>query len=236
MSFSTLQEQFAPLLWPVLGSLVAGILIGLEREYKGRPAGLRTHTMVCLASSLLMFAATRQAEWDIHLVPGESIVTDPTRMAHGVLTGIGFLCAGVIFREGFSIRGLTTATSLWMTASLGLLFGVGMHAPAVLGTAAALVVLAGFRLAYAVLPRRETAEVEVRVDRVAALVAHGLKALLDAAGFDAAAVRQRCDREGRTFELRVQVRRRGRVDTDAVGRALHAAPEVRAYDVQARED
>ena len=108
---------------PLLAAVLAGGLIGFEREWRGRAAGLRTHILVCLASALLMEAAVSQGAWRFHALPGTEIVSDPTRMAHGVLTGIGFLCAGVIFRAGFSIHGLTTAASLWITAAIGLLLG-----------------------------------------------------------------------------------------------------------------
>ena len=97
---------------PILAAIAAGGLIGWEREFRGRAAGIRTHILVCLASTLLMLAAVYQVEW-MHETPHDVIRIDPVRMAHGVLTGIGFLCAGVIFREGFSIRGLTTAASVW---------------------------------------------------------------------------------------------------------------------------
>ena len=100
------------LLWPVLAAMTTGGLIGVERTYHGHPAGFRTHILVCLTSCLLMLAAMHQSTWAFTALPGQNVVVDPTRMSHGLLTGIGFLCAGVIFREGFSVHGLTTAASL----------------------------------------------------------------------------------------------------------------------------
>lgn len=85
---------------PIAGAVVAGGIIGLEREWRGRAAGFRTHILVCLASALLMQAGMSQGAWAFEALPNENIVTDPTRMAHGVLTGVGFLCAGVIFGPG----------------------------------------------------------------------------------------------------------------------------------------
>lgn len=166
------------------GSLIAGILIGSEREFRARPAGLRTHSLVALASTLLMLASTHQGEWTAGFLPGTNLVADPTRMAHGVLTGIGFLCAGVIFREGFSVQGLTTAGSLWMTTALGLLFGAGLHLLAITGTAVTLIVLVLFRVVDRLMPRQLRAELRVRVtadsagsDRLEALLdEYGLKA------------------------------------------------------------
>ena len=78
-------------------------------------------------------------------VPLDTIRTDPTRMAQGIMTGIGFLGAGVIFKEGVTVRGLTTAASIWSTAAIGILYGVGFYFPAVLSTVIVLGVLALFR-------------------------------------------------------------------------------------------
>src|SRR4051812_34577207 len=97
-------------------ALLVGGLIGLERSFRGRPAGFRTHALVCVASALLMLVTVYQAEWMTAVSP-EAIRTDPTRMAQGIMTGIGFLGAGVIFKEGLTVRGLTTSASIWVTAA-----------------------------------------------------------------------------------------------------------------------
>src|SRR5205823_12323324 len=123
----------------VAGALAIGAMIGFERTFHGRPAGFRTHALVCIASAVLMI---------VH----EAIRTDPTRMAQGIMTGIGFLGAGVIFKEGLTVRGLTTAASIWVTAAIGILVGIGFWFAAVVGTAAALIVLALFRYIEAQLP------------------------------------------------------------------------------------
>src|SRR5438552_4085424 len=97
----------------IFGALVIGSLMGLERSFHGRPAGFRTHALVSIASTLLMLATVYQGEW-MTAVTQETIRTDPTRMAQGIMTGIGFLGAGVIFKEGLTVRGLTTAASIWV--------------------------------------------------------------------------------------------------------------------------
>ncbi len=130
------------MVWPIIGAMTAGGLIGVERTYHGHPAGFRTHILVCLTSCILMLAAMHQSTWAFTALSGQTVVIDPTRMSHGLLTGIGFLCAGVIFREGFSVHGLTTAASLWITSAIGVLFGVGMLNLALLGAGATLAVLA----------------------------------------------------------------------------------------------
>lgn len=145
----------------LLAAVLAGGMIGFEREWRGRAAGLRTHILVCLASALLMEAAVSQSAWRFDALAGSAVVSDPTRMAHGVLTGIGFLCAGVIFRAGFSIHGLTTAASLWITAAIGLLFGVGLFPLAAAGTVLAVAILAVLRIVSARLPQQTVVDAEV---------------------------------------------------------------------------
>src|SRR3954453_3329579 len=128
----------------VTGALVIGALIGFERTFRGRPAGFRTHSLVCIASAILMIVTVYQNQW-MTFVDRDAIRTDPTRMAQGIMTGIGFLGAGVIFKEGLTVRGLTTAASIWVTAAIGILVGIGFWFAAVVGAIAALIVLALFR-------------------------------------------------------------------------------------------
>jgi len=97
----TLTSEELVILVRVLAAVVAGALIGFERTFHGRPAGFRTHALVCVASSLLMLVTVYQNQW-MTVVPLDAIRTDPTRMAQGIMTGIGFLGAGVIFKEGLT--------------------------------------------------------------------------------------------------------------------------------------
>lgn len=109
----------------LLLALLAGGIIGIERALHGREAGFRTHALVCVSSSLLMILMVYQ--WD--LVPAQFLDTvraDPSRMAQGIMTGIGFLGAGMIIKEGLTVRGLTTAASIWMTASIGIVIGLSL--------------------------------------------------------------------------------------------------------------
>src|SRR5262245_22952723 len=126
-------------------ALALGGALGIERSYHGRPAGFRTHALVGLASGALMLVSVYESEW--FRTPGTLIraAIDPTRMAQGIMTGIGFLGAGVIMREGLTVRGLTTAASIWITAGIGILVGIGFFFPAVITTILALGALAGFR-------------------------------------------------------------------------------------------
>ena len=145
----------------LLVSMLAGGLIGLERAYTGRPAGLRTHTLVCMASSLLMLLTVYQ--WDLLAnAPIDTIRVDPTRMAQGVMTGIGFLGAGVIMKEKFTIRGLTTAASIWMTASIGIILGVGFYSAGLLATVFTLIILSFFGWLEKRIPSRVYSRLVVR--------------------------------------------------------------------------
>jgi putative Mg2+ transporter-C (MgtC) family protein len=118
----------------------AGLLIGLERTYNGRSAGFRTHALVGLAAAA---TATIALQPLFATAGGHAggIPYDPSRLAQGVMTGIGFLGAGVIFKEGVSVQGLTTAASIWATAAVGLLFGVGLVYPGLGATAIILATL-----------------------------------------------------------------------------------------------
>lgn len=117
------------IIWRLLCALLVGIVIGTEREYTHRPAGMRTHMLVSLGACVVMiigqliFVQYRE----LNATP------DPARMAAQVITGVGFLGAGTILREGPTVKGLTTAASLWSTACLGLAAGAGYYILAVAG-------------------------------------------------------------------------------------------------------
>lgn len=121
------------------GTIVGG-MIGYERERSGHAAGLRTHLLVALASTLFMLVST-QFYYFQHYTQGDLIATDPSRIAASVVTGIGFLGAGAILRTGLNIQGLTTAASLWLVAALGLASGGGMYLETATATSASLATL-----------------------------------------------------------------------------------------------
>ncbi len=122
-----------------------GAAVGLERELREREAGLRTHLLVALGSALFTIAGA----YGFH-----TLRTDPTRVAAQIVTGIGFLGAGAIIRQGFIVRGLTTAATLWVVAAIGLAVGAGYYSGAVIATAVVLFSLWPLRIAaYRVLIR-----------------------------------------------------------------------------------
>jgi putative Mg2+ transporter-C (MgtC) family protein len=133
-------------------ALVLGVALGLERQYRGHPAGLRTNALVCVGAALFV-SLSRE------LQHSESLRMDPTRMAAYVVSGIGFLGGGVILREGFNVRGMNTAATLWCSAAVGILAGFGMLPHAVIGTLVVLGIHVGLRpLSRWIDSRRKTAE------------------------------------------------------------------------------
>ena len=219
----------------IVGALLIGGMIGLERSFHGRPAGFRTHSLVCVASALLMLVTVYQNEW-MTQVALDAIRTDPTRMAQGIMTGIGFLGAGVIFKEGLSVRGLTTAASIWVTASIGILVGIGFWVPAILGTIATLAVLSVFRLIESKLPSEFYAHHHLRFKREAVLPEDKLRDLIGANGFSIANLSTRLLGEGKIFEYRMVIRSRDRANAQRLSRHLLSLPEVIEFRISPTGD
>ena len=126
-------------------AFIAGTLIGIEREKHGRPAGLRTHILVCTGACLMMVVSEGVFYQFGHLSAESVVRLDPGRIGAQIITGIGFLGAGVILKEGVSVRGLTTAACLWYVAGLGMAFGMGLFLIASIATLLALVALIGMK-------------------------------------------------------------------------------------------
>ena len=119
-----------------LAALLGGI-VGMERGSGDRPAGLRTHVLVCTGSALIMLVS-------IYAFDPQTYARDPGRIAAQVVSGIGFLGAGTILHEGLTVRGLTTAASLWMVAAIGLAVGSGMVLMGIISTVIMLITLVTF--------------------------------------------------------------------------------------------
>jgi putative Mg2+ transporter-C (MgtC) family protein len=143
---------------------ILGGLVGLERELRDREAGLRTHMLVSVGSAL--FTIVSAYGFTEFLTSGEATVrADPTRIAAQIVTGIGFLGAGAIIRSGLSVRGLTTAASLWVVAAIGLAAGAGYWDAAVITTGLVLLFLWPLRaVAYRGLVRMRPEEGRLAVD------------------------------------------------------------------------
>jgi putative Mg2+ transporter-C (MgtC) family protein len=186
----------------VAAALGAGV--GAEREIHGHPAGMRTHLLVCLGSALFTVIS-------IHgfvgvLDPAVEAPVDPSRVAAQIVSGIGFLGAGAILKDGFTIRGLTTAASLWATAAIGLAAGAGEGSLAVVGT---LIVVFSLWPLSLVSDRlrglvRQTARIRVVVDSAEAI--ERARAFLDVRGVAVAALNSERVPHGLAAELTVELR------------------------------
>lgn len=211
-------------------ALLIGGMIGLERSFHGRPAGFRTHSLVCIASALLMLVTVYQSEW-MTAVPQDAIRTDPTRMAQGIMTGIGFLGAGVIFKEGLTIRGLTTAASIWVTAAIGILVGIGFYLPALVGTVATILILSFFRVIEQRLPSEYYAHHSLKFVREHVIPEEKLRQLIGDHGFTIANLSHRLAEDGAIFEYRMVIRSRDRRDAERLAQHLRTLPEVKEFRI-----
>jgi putative Mg2+ transporter-C (MgtC) family protein len=137
-----------PLHWEILARVVIGTalgaLIGWERDRHGRPAGLRTHLIVAVASTTFMVVSIYFMRFQ-HYPDGQHISVDPSRIAASIVMGIGFLGGGAILRTGLNVQGLTTAAGLWLVAAIGMAAGSGMYLLALVATAIGLLALTVLR-------------------------------------------------------------------------------------------
>ncbi|HMM87033.1 MgtC/SapB family protein [Azohydromonas sp.] len=213
----------------LLAALVAGALIGYERSYHGRPAGFRTHAIVCTASSLLMLVTVYESHWV--RATADLVRLDPTRMAQGIMTGIGFLGAGVIVKEGLSVRGLTTAASIWITAAIGILAGVGFYFPLVVSVVLTIVMLSVFRWIEALMPTQAYYHFEVRFARGSDITEAALRTLLEGHGFSIAHFSYRYDAQDRVRRHGMVLRTSDRTSAARLSQRLEASDAVVEYRI-----
>ncbi len=218
----------------VLAAIGAGAAIGTERSIHGRAAGFRTHTLVCMSSSVLMLLTLFESRWVRFAT--DSIRMDPTRMAQGIMTGIGFLGAGVIFKEGLTVRGLTTAASIWTTAAIGILMGTGMYAAGALTTISTLGVLSIFRQIEQRFPTEIYARHAVRFARGDAMPEKDLRALLSGHGFKVSNVSYALVEGEQVFEYRMGIQTSRGENLGRLAEALGKLPKVRGFTISSSGD
>lgn len=219
----------------LLVATAAGGLIGLERSYHGRPAGFRTHTLVCVASSLLMLVTMYQDRW----FPGaalETVRVDPTRMAQGIMTGIGFLGAGVIMREGLNVRGLTTAASIWITAATGILAGVGLYSAVLIGSVITIGTLTVFRKIENWMPSQFFANLAISFSRGDYMSESEIRALLVQTGFSVANVSYQLLGQGAQLEYRMTVRTMDKGNVEKLSGTLLGLASVIEFNISMAGD
>jgi putative Mg2+ transporter-C (MgtC) family protein len=217
--------------WEVLLRLALaaalGAAIGLERELREREAGLRTHLLVSLGSAL--FTITSAYGFHAFLNSGQSVVrADPTRIAAQIVTGIGFLGAGAIIRQGLSVRGLTTAATLWVVAAIGLAAGAGYYSAAVITTVLVLVSLWPLRIvAYRIFVRFRPDRGRLLVDLAPGRPAAPVLAAVEEAGVRIESLEIMGDEERRSLALEVDVPEEARLGTTSAVSELEGVRGIR---------
>ena len=137
--YNVVTEYHINMIFRMLISCLCGMIIGFERESRAKEAGIRTHCIVACASAMMMIISKYGFEDLIQAYSSADVRLDPSRMAQGIVTGVGFLGAGTIYVQRSNIRGLTTAAGLWATCGIGMAIGGGMY---IIGFSATLIILA----------------------------------------------------------------------------------------------
>lgn len=209
----------------ILLAAILGGLIGIEREVNNRPAGLRTHVLVTLGSTLIMLISI-----DGFNASEVSRMADPSRLAAQVVSGIGFLGAGTIMRTGSNISGLTTAASLWVSAGIGLGIGAGYYLGTIFTAAIVLITLMSLRkLEKSILPRKyKSIEVLVTnkpgiIGKIGVVFGNYHISIKDIAVLES---EFRDDEEGGLMEVRFAVKIPSSFDTNSLYRSIYSIPGV----------
>ena len=211
-------------------AVLAGGLIGFERAFHGRPAGFRTHSLVCASSSLLMLLTVFQ--WDLLAsVPLETIRVDPTRMAQGIMTGIGFLGAGVIMQQKLTIRGLTTAAAIWMTASIGIIIGMGMFGAAAIATLFTLLILSVFGWIERRLPTQSYAHMSITTPAGSGLGRNEIMTSIHAHDIKCAAPSYHMENGGQTMRYEFTLRSINSGNFEILAEALRKNGKIAEFSV-----
>lgn len=230
-----MEREWLDILTRLLVATMAGGLIGLERSYHGRPAGFRTHTLVCVASSLLMLVTIYQAKWFTG-APLDTVRVDPTRMAQGVMTGIGFLGAGAIMREGLTVRGLTTAASIWITAAIGILAGVGFYSAVLVGSVITIGILTVFRNVENRMPSQIFANNAIIFRRDNHMSETEIRELLSINGFSVARISYRLTEKGEQLEYRMTVHTMDSGNVEKLSKTLLGLPSIVGFNISLAGD
>ncbi len=213
---------------PILRVMAAGMvgaILGLERHMRGRAAGLRTNALVCMASALLIVVSRGAAMSGLPANAHFQLNVDPSRMAAGIVTGIGFLGAGAIMRlKDTLIRGLTTAAEIWFIASIGIAIGIGAYVLAGVAAGLALVILVGLHSVERRIRRNiyRTLTVGTMLERRAE-IEDACRDVLKAEHIHIQEIRYSIDRDSHRCLLAFSIRSKGK---SACNRALLSLTEV----------
>jgi putative Mg2+ transporter-C (MgtC) family protein len=227
--------EYREVLLRLFVALAIGGAIGIERTFHGRPAGFRTHALVCMSSAMLMLVTAFHVRF-LPDVPIDTLRTDPTRMAQGIMTGIGFLGAGVIAKEGLSIRGLTTAGSIWITAAIGILVGIGFYFGAVVSAVLTIGVLSAFRWLERKMPTEFYAMHTIKFRRDAVMPESALREVMGAQGFSVSNMGYKLNGDGQVFEYRMVIKTRDAANASRLSEALRVMPAILEFRIAPMSD
>lgn len=216
----------------VFGALLLGIVVGYERTWNGRAAGMRTYGFVCMASAALTVVVGHPASWyGGH--PGAGFGGDPTRVIQGIVTGIGFLGAGVIMKDGFTISGLTTAASIWTVSAIGVLVGIGFHISAMVLTVLSTIGMVLIQRIERLLPSHRELVIRLRFDASTALSDAAIPHLIGRHGYAMIEDTLAIELEGGAMDWHFMVFTRDRTAASSENLALILAtvPGIKALTV-----
>lgn len=213
-------------------ALVAGGFIGFERSFHGRPAGIRTYCLVCLASAAVVQVILHGAVW-LAGAPVDVYKADGTRIMRAMVTGIAFLGAGVIFREGFTIRGLTTAAAIWATGIIGLLFGIGLFYTGILAAAILILILSCFQKIESIIPLRQYAHCIVTFARDSQTSKESFLGLLAMHHLETSGrINHQLVNDGKDYEVELTIRSSRPDAFSRLLKTLRQQAEYKTYSIQ----
>lgn len=220
----------ALILLHLIGAVAIGLAIGYERSYHGRAAGMRTYALVCVASTALTVIIGHPAQWyGGHFQNMEALGVGP--VIQGIMTGIGFLGAGVIMKDGFTIRGLSTAASIWMTAVIGILIGVGFYIAAFMAALLGVGIMNGVRWVENILPHQRSMHLTLAYRRVDAPGQEAVKQLIQQHSFKIVDWSYRLAERGEVFEYQLALQTLHLEKIEVLIRELSNSPNVLEFNL-----
>lgn len=226
----TILEVNALILLHLLGAVAIGLAIGYERSYHGRAAGMRTYALVCVASTALTVIIGHPAQWygggfqNIEALGAGPVI-------QGIMTGIGFLGAGVIMKDGFTIRGLSTAASIWMTAVIGILIGVGFYIAAIMAALLGIGIMNGVRWVENILPHQHSLHLTLAYRRSDAPDQDAVKHQIEQHHFRIVDWSYRLAEHGELFEYQLALQTMSTQHISRLIKELNDAPNVLEFNL-----
>lgn len=211
-------------------SVGIGLLLGSERSYSGRAAGMRTYALVCLTACILCAASIHPDVLKYGGMPG----IDPTRTVQGIMTGIGFLGAGLIAREGFSIKGLTSAASIWAAAGIGVLCGLHLFTEALVSSFFAFFVLVIMRKAETMMPHKVYADLTLNFPAASSITKSDIEAWCARFGFDV--INSSYGQKDSDFKMQVTLVGNESASMESLSYLLRSKTEITFFDLVPRHE